>query len=127
MDSKGELVLDIEKVVRYIVEDEEKIEDWVELEPVVFLKNNMVYGLVSIQPFKRGVVVNSCTKNNGRFTFEMIKYIRRLANLLTLYIVHDKRSKNISINIVRTFSKKLRIKTVVLDKIVLTIVKRRSK
>lgn len=104
---------------------EQQISSILSTNPIIYYKDNLPYGFVSIVPFRQGVLLLSATKDNSPFLRRMIKFIYDIAYDCMVYILHNRNRSDISDNIIRVFSKKFRTKQLKTNYGVLTIVRRR--
>lgn len=96
------------------------------IEPLIYYKDSIPHGFIKLINYRSGVLVLSATKDNQPFTRDMIVFIRSIAKVCRVYILHNKDRKDISDNIIRAFRKRFKAHQLVLkDKCVITIVDRR--
>jgi len=113
------------KSLEYITGNAQYAHILLESKPIVYEKDNKPYGFVSIVNYRSGVIILSGTKDNKPFLREMIVYIRRVASVCPVYILHNKDRKDISDNIMRVFGKKFKARQLVTDNGILTIGRKR--
>jgi hypothetical protein len=75
--------------IKSIVKDNKLSLIWEKLNPIIFYKDGEPYGLISVLPYRNGVLINSCSKDKGKFTKEMIKHIQSIVFTCKSYISHN--------------------------------------
>ena len=103
--------------------DVDGLDKFAETQPIIYSENGKPYGAIKIMNYRDGVAVLSATKDNQPFLMDMILFIRKVAKVCKVYILHSKDSLDISINIRRAFGKRFRSKTLVTKDLVITIVR----
>ena len=78
------------EAIRHIVKEDKFINDWVQLNPKVFFKNDKPYGLIAHYFSNDTFYIASTTSEPSQpFTKEMIKWIMMLNNLNDIVIITD--------------------------------------
>lgn len=108
-----------------MIDDPIALKAWEDLEPIIYSKNEEPYGAIGIKNYRSGVLVLSFTKDNQPFSRDMIVFIRSIARICRVYILHDKDRKDISDNIIRAFRKRFKAHQLVLKEMIITICERR--
>ena len=109
-----------------LIDDQVALKAWEDLKPIIYSKNGEPYGAIGIRNYRSGVLVLSFTKGNNPFLRDMIVFIRSIARICRVYILHDKSRKDISDNILRAFGKRFKAHQLVLKDMVITIGERRK-
>ena len=51
---------------------------WMDMKPRLFHKNGLPFGLIAVEQTEDGVVINSISRNDDKFTFEMLRDLTKI-------------------------------------------------